>query len=149
MGALLEWMDQHRGLLTVASLASGIIFVGSLLAVPWLVARIPSDYFAHPEAPPAPFRSHHPAVRMVLLLAKNLLGIALLPLGLLMLFTPGQGLLTIFAALILIDGPGKRRLELLVVRQPPVRKALDWIRRRRGQPPLEIHNPERGGRAPG
>ena len=38
-----EWLQENEVLLTVIVLA---VSVGGLLFVPWLVARIPADYFA-------------------------------------------------------------------------------------------------------
>lgn len=143
MEALVDSLREHPWLVTAITIGSLVTFVGSLLALPFLVGRIPADYFARPEKPPAAFGGIHPVLRGVLLVLKNLLGVVLLALGILMLFAPGQGLITILVGLMLIDGPGKRRLELSVVRRRSVRRALDWLRRRRGRPPLEVWDPER------
>ncbi len=69
---------------------------------------------------------------------KNILGLILLGAGILMLFLPGQGLLTIVLALSLLDFPGKRGLELRLIRQPRVYKAINWLRRKYKRPPLII-----------
>ena len=68
---------------------------------------------------------------------KNLLGALLVVLGLVMLVTPGQGLLTLLAGLLLMNFPGKYRLECWVVLRPGVLRALNWLRGRGGQPPFE------------
>ena len=54
-----------------------------------------------------------------------------------MLVAPGQGLLTLAAALVLLDFPGKYRLERRLVTQKPVWKSINWLRRRAGREPLE------------
>jgi len=38
----------------------------------------------------------------------------------------------------LLEFPGKRRLELTLIRQPLVLKAVQWLRHRAGREPLEI-----------
>ena len=58
--------------------------------------------------------------------------------GILMIFMPGQGLLTILMGLALLNFPGKRSAELALARYPPVRKALDWIRQKANKPPFQI-----------
>ena len=68
---------------------------------------------------------------------KNLLGAALVVLGLLMLVTPGQGQVTLLAGLLLMNFPGKYRLERAVVSREGVMRALNWFRRRSGRPPFE------------
>ena len=43
----------------------------------------------------------------------------------------------------LLDFPGKRSLEIHLIRQKHVQSAFNWIRRRAGQPPIMIPNPSR------
>jgi hypothetical protein len=76
------------------------------------------------------------------LVVKNVVGIVLLACGLVMLFTPGQGILAILVGLSLMNVPGKRALELRIVRSRPVLKAINWIRKKNHRPPLEL--PPRG-----
>ena len=61
---------------------------------------------------------------------------ALLLLGLVMLLTPGQGVLSILVGISLLDIPGKRRLELSIIRREPVHNSMNWIRAKAGRPPL-------------
>jgi len=106
-----------------------------LVAVPWIVRRLPADYFSEPR--------RHPLDRRVglwgVLLAglKNLLGALLVAMGIIMLFTPGQGLLTLLAGLLLMNFPGKYRLEQALVAREQVFRGLNWMRRRHGLPPFE------------
>lgn len=76
-------------------------------------------------------------------LAKNLAGLVLLLVGLIMLITPGQGLLTCLMGVLLLDFPGKRRLELWLVQRRAVARSIAWLRQRAGVPPLCL--PESGG----
>ena len=117
------------------------LFVGSLVAMPMLLARLRADYFARPDTTAGGWLHQHPAARLVLLALKNLLGLILLAAGLAMMVLPGQGIITILIALTLLNFPGRRRMELRLIRQRHVRSAVDWIRRRAGSPPLIVPEP--------
>lgn len=54
-----------------------------------------------------------------------------------MLVLPGQGLLTIVTGLLLINYPGKYRLEKKIVNKPSIFRALNWIRIKANKPPLK------------
>jgi len=135
---MLEWLNEHQTLLTWLSVISLVTFVVSLMALPWLVSLIPADYFQHQERQPAPLKKGHPVIRFLMLCGKNLLGLALLCGGILMLFLPGQGLLTIAVGLLLMDYPGKFSLERRIVGHPSILKGLNWLRSKRQQPPIEL-----------
>jgi hypothetical protein len=68
---------------------------------------------------------------------KNLLGLLLVVLGLIMLVTPGQGIVTLLIGLLLMNFPGKYHLERWLVLRPGVLKGLNWLRRRQGQLPFD------------
>ena len=65
------------------------------------------------------------------------LGMLLVLLGLIMLVTPGQGILTLLVGLLLMNFPGKYQLERWLVSRRGVMRALDWLRKRKGQPPFD------------
>jgi len=111
------------------------LLLGVLLA-PVMIVRLPCDYFLPERRLPLAKRSGHPALRALIVTAKNMLGALLLLAGLAMLFLPGQGLLTLFAGLIVMNYPGKYRLERWIVRRPYVLSAMNWLRARRGRGPL-------------
>jgi hypothetical protein len=123
----------HKYLLWLAAF-SLVSFIGSLIIVPILLVRIPVDYFVVETGRSSRLSG------LVLLgrIIKNILGIILLGAGILMLFLPGQGLLTIVIALSLLDFPGKRSLELRLIRQPRVYKPINWLRQKYKRPPLVI-----------
>ena len=68
------------------------------------------------------------------------LGILLVALGILMSIpgVPGQGVLTILLGIMLLDFPGKRRLEHKLVSRPKVLKAINGLRHRFGKPELVL-----------
>ncbi len=132
------WAEANQALLWWLGAGSFVMFIGSLLALPWVIGRLPADYFAHERRPPSLWADRPAASRLALRLGKNVLGVMLLLAGAAMLVAPGQGLLTILVGFVLIDFPGKYRLERRVASVRRVRRGLDWMRRRRGKAPLEV-----------
>jgi hypothetical protein len=63
-------------------------------------------------------------------------GWPLLLVGIVLLVLPGQGILTIIAALALVDVPMKRRLLHKLLGAGRVRSTMDWLRRVAGKPPF-------------
>lgn len=111
--------------------------------MPWVVTRLPSDYFEHSRRELPGESGATPFSALILNLLKNMLGAVLLALGAVMLLTPGQGLLTILVGLMLMNFPGKYRLERWLVQRPGVLKSLNWLRRKRGMPPFETQSDKR------
>ena len=109
--------------------AAGLV-VSTALTLGVLLA-LPEDHFT---------RSSRGRAHLVLVILKNLLGAVLVVVGIALSIpgVPGQGLLTIFAGLLLLDVPGKRRFELSVLRRPSIRGKLDALRRRFRRPPLRF-----------
>jgi hypothetical protein len=58
--------------------------------------------------------------------------------GLILSFTPGQGILTLLLGISLPDIPGKQALERKIVQRPPVLKLVNRMRARANQPPLSF-----------
>lgn len=134
----MDWLSEYQALFTWMALVSAFTFIISLLTLPWIVSRIPIDYFCYEKRHPASFKKTHPILRIITLVGKNLLGWVLLLGGIIMLFIPGQGLLTIAMGLLLMDYPGKFRLERKIVSNPKTLNGLNWLRRKVNTPPLEI-----------
>jgi putative transmembrane protein PGPGW len=108
--------------------ASVVMFVGTIVAVPIFLVRIPEDYFARPRAPSAlPIR-----------VLRTVVGVALIVLGLAMLVLPGQGILTILVGLGVLDLPIKERIMNRLLCHPKVRHAVDAIRHKAGKPSLRV-----------
>jgi len=138
---MIDWFRDHPLITGWIFALSTALFVGSLLGMPILIARMRPDYFIARRPAPESWRRRHAATRIALIAIKNVLGLILFVSGIAMLVLPGQGIITIFVGLYLLNFPGKRRLELAIVRRRPVRRAIDWIRRRARRPPLIL--PER------
>lgn len=138
------WVRRHEALLGWLFALSIVTFLGSLVAVPWLVARLPADYFLHTKRHKVPWTDHHPVVRVTLLIVKNAVGYVFILAGLAMLVLPGQGLLTIVIGIVLLDFPGKYRLERWLIRRRYVLRPINWLRLRAGRRPLEVIDEPRG-----
>jgi len=87
------------------------LFIVSLAVIPWLVTKIPVDYFQPQYRIKARAKRKKSVVTQVLVSIKHLFGFGIICLGVIMLMTPGQGLLTILVGLVLTDFPGKHRIE--------------------------------------
>ena len=114
---------------------SVIAFVGTLIAIPAILIRLPPDYFKNHHHKPW-FANHHPVIRTLGLFTKNIVGIIFLLAGIAMLFLPGQGLLTMLLGVLFIDFPGKHRLEQKLIQHPQILKAINAFRENSGKPPF-------------
>lgn len=128
----------HPNEMIVIGIISLAVFLGSVIALPWLLTRLPEDYFLETDRAVRPRWPRQRALYWAWLLLKNLFGVVLLLAGFVMLFTPGQGILTILAGLWLMDLPGKRRCERHLISRPNVLASVNWIRQKAGKPPFQV-----------
>lgn len=119
-------------------LLSFLTFALSLILIPWLVIRLPKDYFSANRRGESALRQYHPVVYWLIRLLKNLFSAALIVAGILMLVLPGQGILSILIGISIGDFPGKYRLERYLVTRPGVLKSINWIRKKARKPLLEL-----------
>lgn len=131
MERLQDYVSGNGDLLLGVSLASLLLFVGSLALVPWLVKRAPHDVFVR-ERPARSLRA-----QLFYTVVKNVVGLALAVAGVMMLVLPGQGLLTLLVAFVLLDFPRKQVFLRRLVKRPTVWRALSYLRERSGAPPFE------------
>jgi hypothetical protein len=134
----MSWFAEYQVLFTGLFITSLITFILSLILLPWLVARIPRDYFLSSVRNPEALKKNHPLIRLILIVGKNTVGAVLLTGGVIMLFIPGQGLLTIAMGLLLMDYPGKFQLERRIARNKAVLNGLNWLRAKVHAAPLEV-----------
>lgn len=132
----ISWLEAHQGMLLSMAGLSILLFIGSLLALPFLLARIPEDYFADPQRHAGHLKQLHPALYVTLHIVKNLIGWILVLAGMLMLVLPGQGILTIIMGLVLSDFPGKYALERRLASNHRILNGINWIRRHSGHGPV-------------
>ena len=130
-------LPEWNGALGWILFGSVVMFFGSLALLPVIIVRMPHDYFT---------RKHEPGEVgggvgwLFLRLVKNVLGVVIAMLGVLLIFTPGQGLLSILLGLILIDFPGKHAVVRRILRNGRVVAAANRWRAKFGKPALEHPN---------
>jgi hypothetical protein len=132
----MDWIETHQAWFWWLAAVSVVMLVASPLVVGWLVVRLPADYFTDQRRHESPFWAKHKAFGPVVHIGKNLLGVLLVLAGLVMLVVPGQGLLTIVAGVLLVDFPGKYRLERWLVTRKAVWRSINWLRKRAGRKPF-------------
>ena len=136
---MIEWLQTNETVVWWLVASSVFTFVFSLILVPMMVVRIPADYFSHEKRQHKRPEKYPPVVRIVILIIKNVMGIVLLLAGILMLVLPGQGLFTMFVGTMMMNFPGKYKLERWVVARGPVLKSINWMRKRAGHEPLKTY----------
>lgn len=102
-----------------------------------MLLRLPEDWLIAPRRPLRERLRRQGPLSLALFLARNLLAGALLVAGLIMLVTPGQGLLTVLVALALGEFPGRRALARRLLARPAIARTVQALRRRAGRPPLQ------------
>jgi hypothetical protein len=114
--------------------------VVSLAIAAAVVVTWPADRFK-PGAQAKFLEEHHTVVRVFAHFGKNVAGVVLVLIGIVMALpgVPGQGILTMIIGFTLVDFPGKLALERRLVGRPFVHRQLDALRRRFHRPPLELH----------
>jgi len=133
----MRWIESHEAWFWWLFAATLGMLVTSPLLVGWFVVRLPADYFTAQRRQPLAFWEHHRVMWPAIFILKNLAGIVLVVMGLVMLITPGQGVLTIIVGILLVDFPGKYRLERWLVTRPTVWRSINWLRERAGREPFE------------
>ncbi len=139
MDWLLSAVQQYVSAETLVTLTvlSVVFFVGSLIAIPFILVRLPTDFF-DTRVPRRWMEDHHPVLRLLGHIVKNVIGAIFLFVGFLMLFLPGQGILTMLIGVTMLDFPGKRKMEAKMIGQPAVLSTINNMRQKFGQPPLTI-----------
>ena len=133
-------------LLFLASVGSFIFFAAYMISLPVIIGRLPDDFFVSDRKPW--FRYLPKGLSLLVFSAKNIAGLVLLLLGIVMLFAPGQGLLTILVGIGAMNFPGKQRMMYTMLSFGRLRRVLNWIRRKRGAkefsfPPAEYRGEKR------
>ena len=132
-------MDQifSKEVLLWISIGSGIALLLTAIAIPIVIVKLPPDYLLNDQK--KSWLDTQPiVVRGGLRVVKNLFGVLLVVLGIIMLVLPGQGVLSIVLGLTLVDFPGRRALQCKLIRRPRVIESINWIRKKFDRPPLRV-----------
>jgi len=135
LSALLSGLSWQSVLLGVGLFLISLLV--SFASIALVMVKIPANYFSsHYERdflPGSPW-----IVRWGAVILKNILGIILILLGIILSLpgVPGQGILTILLGLIMLDIPGKRPIEARIIQRPAVLSAINRLRAKYGKEPL-------------
>jgi hypothetical protein len=136
---LSHWVTSKEQLLLGIAIISLLFFIASLALIPWILIRLPADYFSRShERQPLLAARYNPLLSATVRILRNIIALIFIVLGLLMLVLPGQGLLTLFVGLVVAAFPGKRRLVNWLVSRPSICRPINWLRRRAGRQSLEM-----------
>ena len=133
---MLDWIQAYEDWFAPLIVISLVCFLGSVILVPWIIVSLPVDYFTRELSP----IQRLGIGRVLLHIAKNVVGAFFIIIGFLMLILPGQGILTLLLGFSMIDFPAKRPIQVRILKRPRVRKAVDWIRIKGQRAPLEFPN---------
>ena len=126
------------GLAAKVSIVLAITVVTSVFGI-IVIVSVPADQFTRMPSLDSWWRKHS-IVRWTGLFLKNALGLLVLPMGIVMALplVPGPGLVFVLIGLSLLDFPGKRRLERLLLERRAVLRFLNDMRARFDKPPLLV-----------
>ncbi|MDC0407861.1 MAG: PGPGW domain-containing protein [Gammaproteobacteria bacterium] len=130
---LIQYLDQYEELFIMIGVISAAVFILTLLLTPYLLGLMPVDYFSSKRKHAIEIKSVWDFVKFIL---TTVIGIFLVLAGIIMLVTPGQGVISILLGLFLMEFPGKRELELKFIKHTPTYKTLNWLRHKAGKPPF-------------
>jgi hypothetical protein len=128
-------LEEWRWLLPWLFGLSVIVFIGSIVIGWFVLIRLPEDYLTRDHSTKV-YRFKSKLVNLVIEVVRNLFGVAFLVLGVVMLFTPGQGILSIIVGIELVEFPGKQKLIRKILAYPKVLKAINKLRTKANKPPL-------------
>jgi len=116
-----------------------ITFGASLAIVSLVLVKLPATYFK--KSSNRYFLANSPPlIRGLAIIGKNLLGVVLVVVGILLSLpgVPGQGMLTILLGVMLLDFPGKRRFEHWLVSRPKILQTINKLRHKFSKPALVL-----------
>jgi hypothetical protein len=124
-------------------LIGALIFVGSffinLAIVSFILVKLPADHFSKRRKTKF-WSGPRPWLHAAKVIGKNIGGVLLVALGVVLSLpgVPGQGLLTILLGVMLLDFPGRHRLEQKLLSKPSIVNTINRLRGRFEKPPLEL-----------
>ncbi len=127
------FLHTYGSLVTLLGIVSTITFFLSLLIIPLVIQRLDTDFFIHLHEHTKK-EDEHPMTFILLRALRYLLGSVLIVAGLLMLFLPGQGIITTILGISLLDFPGKKMLTDKIVGFHSVQNGLNWVRKKGNKP---------------
>ena len=130
---IFELANQYQDYLIWLGIASSILFIVGIITTPFLIGMIPEDYFADREKYKLKIQG---PMHLIWVVIRSIFGFILLLAGVIMLFTPGQGILSIVLGIFLMEFPGKQKLEYKMIQHDPTFNAINWLRSKAGKDAL-------------
>jgi hypothetical protein len=136
--------DFISGLTWQKILVGAAIFLASFLInlaiVSIILVKLPADHFSKRRKTKF-WAGPRPAIHAAKVIGKNIAGILLVALGIVLSLpgVPGQGLLTVLLGIMLLDFPGRHRLEQKLLSKPSIVNTINRLRGRFDKPPLQLN----------
>ena len=136
--------DFVSGLTWQKLLVGALIFLASFLInlgiVSFILVKLPADHFSKKRKTKF-WAGSRPAIHAAKVIGKNIAGVLLVALGgvLSLPGVPGQGLLTVLLGIMLLDFPGRHRLEQKLLSKPSIVSTINRLRGRFDKPPLQLN----------
>ena len=136
--------DFVSGLTWQKILVGALIFLASFLInlgiVSFILVKLPADHFSKKRKTKF-WAGPRPAIHAAKVIGKNIAGVLLVALGIVLSLpgVPGQGLLTVLLGIMLLDFPGRHRLEQKLLSKPSIVNTLNRLRERFDKPPLQLN----------
>ncbi len=117
-----------------------VSFFANLGIVSLILVKIPADHFSKSRKTKF-WAGPRPWLHAAKVIGKNIGGILLVALGVVLSLpgVPGQGLLTVLLGIMLLDFPGRDRLEQKLLSKPSILNSINKLRDRFGKKPLELN----------
>jgi hypothetical protein len=117
-----------------------VSFLANLGIVSLILVKIPDDHFSKSRKTKF-WSGPRPWLHAAKVIGKNIGGILLVALGVVLSLpgVPGQGLLTVLLGIMLLDFPGRHRLEQKLLSKPSILNSINKLRGRFGKKPLELN----------
>nr|ALS89175.1 sodium:dicarboxylate symporter family [uncultured bacterium] len=142
---MINLLSEYMPAITWGNVLIGVlIFIASFLInlgiVSLILVKLPANHFSKNRKTKF-WAGPRPALHAAKVIGKNLLGVVLVALGVVLSLpgVPGQGLLTILLGLMLLDFPGRERLEQKLLSKPSIVNTINRLRGRFGKPPLVLN----------
>ena len=136
--------DFLSGLTWQKILVGALIFLASFLInlgiVSFILVKLPADHFSKTRKTKF-WAGPRPAIHAAKVIGKNIAGVLLVALGIVLSLpgVPGQGLLTVLLGIMLLDFPGRHRLEQKLLSKPSIVNTINRLRERFDKPPLQLN----------
>jgi hypothetical protein len=125
--------NEYQILFFWLGIMSILTIIASIVLVPLFIKHIPIDYFTNSKYHQIKLNNAYNIAKFIL---RNILGLLLIIAGIIMLLTPGKGIISIIIGLFLMQFKGKYKLEKKLIQNDATFKTLNWIREKTNKKPF-------------